>query len=49
MGENKIGRLALHYSRSASPITELRAGSCSEDLKQRAYLLVSLSYVLKLQ
>ena len=49
MGENKMGRLALEYSRSASPIAELRAGSRPEDIKQTAYLLVSIWYALKLQ
>ena len=49
MGENKMGRLALEYSRSASPIAELRAGSRAEDIKQTAYLLVSIWYALKLQ
>ena len=49
MGETKMGTLALQYSRSASPIAELRAGSRSEDLKQTAYLLVSIWYALKLQ
>ena len=42
MGETKMGTLAPQYSRSASPIAELRAGSRSEDLKQTAYLLVSI-------
>lgn len=49
MGETKMGTLAPHYSRSASPIAELRAGSRSEDLKQTAYVLVSIWYALKLQ
>ena len=39
MGETKMG---THYSRFASPIAKLRAGSRSEDLKQTAYLLVSI-------
>ena len=46
MGETKMG---THYSRSASPIAELRAGSRAEDIKQTAYLLVSIWYALKLQ
>lgn len=49
MGETKMGTLAPQYSRSASPIAELRAGSRSEDLKQTVYLLVSIWYALKLQ
>lgn len=49
MCENKMGTLAPQYSCSASPIAELRAGSRSEDLKQTAYLFVSIWYALKLQ
>ena len=49
MGETKRATLAPQYSRSASPIAELRAGSRSEDLKQTAYFLVSIWYALKLQ
>ena len=49
MAETKMGTLAPQYSRSASPIADLRAGSRSEDLKQTAYLLISIWYGLKLQ
>ena len=49
MGETKMDTLAPHYSRSASAITELRAGSRYDDVKQTAYLLVSIWHALKLQ
>ena len=48
MGETKMGILA-QYAYSASPIADLRAGSRSEDLKQTAFLLISIWYGLKLQ
>ena len=42
IGETKMDTVAPQYSRSAIAITKLRAGSRSEDLKQTAYLLVSI-------
>lgn len=48
MGETKIKRLAPHYPLSASPITELRAGSRSEDIKQTAYLFATIWWAMKL-
>ena len=49
MGETKIGPIAPQYSHHASQMTELRAGSRAEDIKQTAYLLVSLWFAFKLQ
>ena len=49
MGETKIKRLAPHYPISASPITELRAGMSSHDLREATKLLIAFWIGLNLQ
>jgi hypothetical protein len=48
MGETKMVTLAPQSSYSTSAITQLRAGSRYDNVKQTAYLLISIWSTLKL-